>query len=155
MANEQMRALFKKSKETPPSGGGVYINHAGQFVLEVEELKGTQNFRGISSFIAGFKILESSLPEVHKVGSSASWVAGYDKPSTAGNVHAFFLALLPGQDVDENGMMECIDEVKQPCAGMLIHLETAAILTQAGKPFTKHIWIAVTDEEAAKHGQKN
>jgi hypothetical protein len=149
--------LFKKTADAKATEGGIYVL-PGLFIIEIDALKMITNFRNVDMFIAELSILKSNNPE-RPADTTMSWTAGYDKPSTPGNVKAFAQAvteaLFPGQgqEIDAAGMAQLVDEALNPARGVRLHLEAVNIKTQAKKTdFTKCIWRPLSPEEANEVG---
>lgn len=147
MAGTNFGGLFKKVVEAKANEGGVYIE-PGLFYTEIIALKMIRSFRGIDMFIAELLILASN-NDARPVGTTMSWTAGFDKPSTAGNVKGFFEAMFPGEVVDEAGMEQAVSD-ENPCAGVRLHIEAVHVPTRAGGVYTKCKFRLLSEEEQAE-----
>lgn len=145
--NTGFGSLFKKVVEAKANEGGVYVE-PGLYFVEVVALKMVRTFRGIDMFIAELLILASN-NDARPVGSTMSWTAGFDKPSTPGNVKGFFEAMFPGEVVDESGMETAVSEAN-PCAGARLHIEAVHVPTKNGGVYTKCKFRLLSEEEEAQ-----
>ncbi len=145
MANVQ--SLFKKTVEAKANDGGVYFE-PGQYLINVDALKMiVTQVKGVDAFILESTILKSDCKE-RPAGSSCSWYAGYDKPSTPGNVKGLFEAMFPGEPIDVAGMEAAVSD-GNPCKGMVLHIEAVKVKTRTGGDYTKCKFRLATDEEKA------
>lgn len=139
--------LFKKVQEAKANEGGVYVE-PGLYYIEVEALKMIKTQRSIDMFIVEMSILASN-NDTRPVGTSMSWTAGFDKPSTPGNIKGLFEAMFPGEEIDEAGMVQAVSDAN-PCKGVRLHIEATHVPTKAGGQYTKCKFRLLTEEENAQ-----
>lgn len=101
---------------------------------------------GVDCLVAEFDIIKSSVPE-RPPGTHMSYIAKYNKPSTAGNVKALILALTnePEENFTANAFRYVCSE-DNPCHARLVAMEASEIETRTGGRFTKCAWRGLPED---------
>ena len=157
----QLDALMGKlnGKKTAASNAqGVWF-HLGVFQVSVRSVKMTVSHLGDPLFIVRFGILQSSIPELHPVGSFADWCANFRHPSTPDNIARFLSAVLGVQleQIEPSHGTQALDQNGEGgvtlLSGMEVFLTTSQIGTRAGGTFTLHTFTPTewTDAEGNTH----
>lgn len=157
-------SLFQGIAEAEVFERGNYFEPGGKFRLMVNRILLKDTERSGMGFIVEFKVLESSLPDKHAVGSKGSWFQKMtDKKVALPAIKEFMSALCkvnlnnPEEKEEFNSSIEEILEEAtkeyegeaedHPFHGMQIDLETWTKKTQKDVDFTVHKWIIVPEEE--------
>lgn len=157
-------SLFEGIADAEVFEQGNYFEPGGKYRLMVNRilLKDTQ--RSGMGFIVEFKVLRSSLPDKHAIGSKGSWFQGMtDKKVALPAIKEFMAALCkvnlnnPEEKEEFNSSIEEIlkeataefegGPEKHPFHGMQVDLETWSKVTQKGNDFTVHKWIIIPEGE--------
>jgi len=132
--------MFQGIENAQMTKGGNWIQ-PGKFVLMVDFLKTHLNAikRG-EQFITEFFVLYSTNPS-QPAGSKVSWCASSWHPSAAGNIKAFFVALMQckPEQINEQGC-NMATSPQQPCQGRLIMAEAYNKKTRSNTDFTAVNW---------------
>jgi hypothetical protein len=121
----------------------------GLYVVEVSKVKeGRMRApKNTGFFVAEMKVLETSEPKLHPVGSTMAWMATADKDAFLGNVKHFVSAAgnMGLEEVDVEMMKMAVSE-ENPLAGIVMRAEAVNVKTKADKDFTRvrFTWIADT-----------
>ena len=148
-----MENPFKGIGSAPPSLGGAYIL-PGLHKLEVKECKlvNSQQKQTLV-FVVSTTVIESD-NDAMKLGSERSWVVLFSWPSHLSNIRQFIEAAT-GFDFEKLSDEEAaelsagvVDE-SNPLKGQILHCNAFNLKTRADKDFTKCVWEAAEEEDAA------
>lgn len=129
--------------------GGVYPE-PGVYTIRVEKVIQRQRRNKSDCFIVECGVVESNNPS-RPVGSTMSWIVGFDKDAAPSNVKAFLCAAVRAgggnpdelSDSDfESLYNEAISDA-QPLANLTLGLVATNVKTKAQKDFTKVTFKAV------------
>jgi hypothetical protein len=90
-------------------------------------------------FISTHVVIESDNPEM-KPGSLRAFIANLSKPTSRGNVKAYFMAMAPNlkeSDISKEDMAKSVGE-SQPLAKTRIRCESFKTENKDGDEFTNH-----------------
>lgn len=143
--------------------GGLYFLE-GDYVVELDEVKMIINRKKQDTFIVSGKVLESTNP-ARAPGCKPSQVMVFKEDiieTIWSNVKQFAGAVMGLDDPDgyapEDGTsvedfwdqsLEFLVAEEQPMKGHKMRLNCSQITTQAGNPFTKHVWAPYAEAPAA------
>lgn len=139
---------------------GVYLQ-PGNFKLQITTCLTKKTLQSGNAFIAEFKVLESSDPQAHPVGSKATWYQGIDNilvayPSLKTFVYSVLGFSYPRDkekclaEVDpviEDLLDEAID--KGAFNGKTVEVQTYLKKKEGKQDFTVHVWLPDEGKKAA------
>ncbi len=133
--------------------GGLYFAPGDRYVVEIQRCSIKDARDGAKYFLVESKILHS-LNGKMDVGLVPSWMPEVPGTDNMGlkNVNSFILGVT-GEDCDKmsdaeaEALGESIVGTEQLCAGDVVIVETHAIKTKAGNPFTIVKWSQATDAD--------
>lgn len=138
---------FKDADPTAGGGGGDYLSGAGEYVVEIKEIKCKESDTDSRIWlVVEFKILEKNSGK-GEVGEVYAWVHDLtNKFFGASNTKLFVAAAIgfdpksqEAKDIGRNDVEEAWGE-DQPFTGEKVNLETKNKKTKAGHDFTVHSW---------------
>ena len=145
-------SIFQQVANAQVQGRGTKIAESGRFLVEITSVHMQPSNQGFGlMFIVEFDVIEGTA--AHPRGARRSWVQRPEtrKNTDLGNIKAFVAAmhdLDPDADLDP-ALGEALVDDANPGAGRQLLLETEAITTKGGYPFTLHKWSPVNTSFAA------
>jgi hypothetical protein len=138
--------------------GGNYLAPDGEYLLAIRKMQVIKTRAKGLAFVVNFKVLESSLPNLVPVGSSADWFQSLQDPDIGlSSVKGFMAALLavnlsnPPEKMEFDESLEQIleeateysgPEAGHPLYDHQIRCSTVMKMTKQDREFTQHRWSA-------------
>ena len=178
--NTGIAGMFSQLSQVRTNQGGLYFQE-GNFVVEIEAIKISQNKDFIPTFIVETKVLQSDNPALRPGMTPAQIITikQTDLATHLGNVKAFVAKVFGMTDPDTYCPPEAaaldgayrqaaidawwqraimfVSSEAQPCKGYYMPLSCTTVITKKTKaPFTKHNWGTPisTPQTRAQQGQQ-